>query len=191
MVESARERKLAEADLLARLFPDPMARQLYHALLQHDDYLAQQNESTRAGLETREPYLDGRLLTFLLSSAPQNYLRFGMRKFLLREAMSGLLPEAIRTRRSKGRIARLLFQGIARSHRTLRELVVTMPEELEPFVDAERLAQALDVAAYGGALDQTPFLSALALVLWAHRLPWCNGRLPRLEGLERFEQIRR
>jgi asparagine synthase (glutamine-hydrolysing) len=181
IVERGLERKVTEAERLCRLVPDPLARQLYRSVLLHDDYIAQQNESTRAGLETREPYLDERLIAFLISTAPQDQFRFGRRKFLLREALRGLLPEPIRTRQSKGRVARLLFEGIAHHHQALRQLIITMPEELEPFVDAARFAQALDMAAYGGALPQVPFLSTLALVLWAHRLPWWEGQLPRQE----------
>ncbi len=169
-----------DASLLRTQVSHPLARHLYRAMLEHDDYIAMQSDGILAsGIETREPFMDGRLIAFMMNCPPQYQLRFGVRKFLLREAMRGILPESIRTRTGKGRIARLLFEGIRHSHQELRELVVTLPPELEPYLNAARLAQAVDHAARGGALDdQVSFFSALALVIWAHRLPWCNGRLP-------------
>jgi asparagine synthase (glutamine-hydrolysing) len=53
------------------------------------------------GLEVRHPYLDRRLVEFLLSIPPEQIYRAGTTKWLLRRAMDGILPNIIRLRRDK------------------------------------------------------------------------------------------
>ncbi len=91
--------------------------------------------------------------------------------------MHGMLPEPIRMRRDKGRIARLLFGGIARQRNALRELIGHLPDTLAPYLDSQRLLMALERIALGDDINQVTFLSALSLVIWAHRLPWAGGQL--------------
>jgi len=61
-----------------------------------------EREAAQAGREIRYPFLDSRLVEFILAVPWQQRCRNGERKWLLREAMTGLLPEAIRLRRGKG-----------------------------------------------------------------------------------------
>ena len=62
------------------------------------------------GLEWRHPYLDLRVLEFMLSVPPIPWAR---RKFLLREAMRGRLPEAILKRRKTPLVQSPLRQAIS------------------------------------------------------------------------------
>lgn len=163
--------------MLAQRCPDPLPRVLFFWMLRHQDYMAMHHCSARVGLDTVEPFTDLRLLEFLLGCPAPYQVRVGTRKYLLREAMRDLLPEPIRIRTSKGRMARLLFAGIARHHQILRELVLTAPDLLRPSLDLPAFAQVLDRVASGDAVDQTTLFSTLALVLWAHSLPWAGGRL--------------
>ncbi len=144
----------------------------------HGDYVTQADIALRTGLDTREPYTDMRLIEFLLAIPPQYQVRPFHRKFLLREAMQGILPETIRQRKEKGHAYRLYFQGLAKHHDTLRELVLHMPDMLTPYLDSALLVQALDRVALGDQANVLSLSGAIALVLWAHRLPWANGRLP-------------
>jgi len=52
-------------------------------------------------LEARVPFLDYRLVERTLSLPPEMVIRDGITKHILREAMSGTLPEKIRMRRDK------------------------------------------------------------------------------------------
>lgn len=61
-----------------------------------------EREAAQAGREIWYPFLDSRLIEFILAVPWQQRCRDGERKWLLREAMKGLLPEAIRLRRGKG-----------------------------------------------------------------------------------------
>lgn len=53
------------------------------------------------GVEVRMPFMDWRLVTYAFSLPPESKIGQGYTKLVLREAMRGLLPEAVRTRRDK------------------------------------------------------------------------------------------
>lgn len=53
------------------------------------------------GMEARHPFMDRRLAEFLLAVPPEELFRLGHYKPLLRQAMQGLLPEAVRLRPDK------------------------------------------------------------------------------------------
>ena len=54
------------------------------------------------GIEIRYPFLDSRLVEFILSIPSARRTHNGVRKRILRTAMQGIMPEAIRMRRGKG-----------------------------------------------------------------------------------------
>jgi len=62
----------------------------------------EERAASYAGCEIRYPFLDSRLVEFLLSIPWEKRTRQGQRKWLLRQAMDGLVPEAILTRQGKG-----------------------------------------------------------------------------------------
>jgi asparagine synthase (glutamine-hydrolysing) len=151
----------------------------------HTDYTIQGDVALKmAGIETREPYADLRLITLLLSLSPQQHLRPFPRKFLLREAMQEVLPEQVRTRTGKGRAYRFYFQSVSRYQEQLRRVVAHMPELLRPYLDPLPLLAAIDHVAQGGSVQGVAFSAALALILWAHRLPWADGIFPARDGRE-------
>jgi asparagine synthase (glutamine-hydrolysing) len=53
------------------------------------------------GIEARDPFLDQRLLRFSLSLPPPLLMSGGWTKLVLRQAVAGLLPEAVRWRRGR------------------------------------------------------------------------------------------
>ncbi|HNA33548.1 MAG TPA: asparagine synthase-related protein, partial [Flavobacteriales bacterium] len=57
--------------------------------------------SMRFSVEARMPFLDHRLVEQVIPMAERWFIHRGMTKQLLREAMRGRLPEAIRTRADK------------------------------------------------------------------------------------------
>ena len=67
----------------------------------------------RLGVELRHPFHDLRLTRFVMG-LPGNALRRGnVRKYLLREAMRGTLPEAVRTRGDKAVFQRAIRDAVA------------------------------------------------------------------------------
>ncbi|MCU0724379.1 MAG: asparagine synthase-related protein [Planctomycetes bacterium] len=74
-------------------------------------------EEASDGMEARHPLLDRRLMEYLARLPPEQVLREGLTKSVLRRAMRGLLPEPIRLRADKTRFSAYL----ADSRRVLAE----------------------------------------------------------------------
>lgn len=89
------------------------------------------------GVEIRNPLHDLRLATFLMRVPGRMLRRSGERKFILREAMRGTLPEVVRTRQSKAQFVTSIVDTIADRFRE------RPPSELLPvklgWVDGERI----------------------------------------------------
>jgi asparagine synthase (glutamine-hydrolysing) len=66
-----------------------------HALEWNDRFTA------RLGVEKRHPFFDRRLVDYCLAIPDEARIADGSSKYLLREALRGVLPEAVRERRSK------------------------------------------------------------------------------------------
>ena len=85
-------------------FTDPLRRLLYSflvaqnlpALLHYED-----RSSMAFSIEARVPFLDEELVEFVFALPAEYKLRDGETKWVLRQALRGLLPEAVRTRQDK------------------------------------------------------------------------------------------
>ena len=96
------------------------------ALLHHED-----RNSMAFSIEARLPFLDTRLMDCLWRWPAKLKLRDGISKYVMREAMKGLIPEKVRTRRDK--------MGFATPQdRWLRE---TLRPELESLFSSSAFAQ--------------------------------------------------
>lgn len=92
---------------------DSVAGQLYNSkslkdnLIDHFDYKLEHllkwedRNSMWFSIESRVPFLDFRLVEKTLATTDELKINKGMTKFILREAMKGILPEKIRLRRDK------------------------------------------------------------------------------------------
>lgn len=69
-------------------------------------YIFELSDKTAAahGIEARHPFMDKRLAEFCLALPPQQKLHHGWPRRILRTAMTGILPETIRLRRSKSNL---------------------------------------------------------------------------------------
>jgi asparagine synthase (glutamine-hydrolysing) len=84
---------------------DVLNRQLYADLSLYlaDDILVKVDRMSMAtSLETRAPFLDGDLMELALSMPGHLKIRNGARKWVLKQAMRGILPERILSRRKEG-----------------------------------------------------------------------------------------
>ena len=83
------------------------SKSLHEALLNHFEYklehLLKWNDrnSMAFSIESRTPFLDYRLVEYSLSMEPNQIIRDGVTKYMLRESMKGILPEEIRNRQDK------------------------------------------------------------------------------------------
>ena len=68
--------------------------------------------AAQAGIELRHPLLDPRLVQFALDIPDDQRKRGRFTKFILREALGGDLPDAVRLRRDKGDFAHVVAEAI-------------------------------------------------------------------------------
>lgn len=92
------------------------------------------------GIEPRYPFFDRRLIDFCLSLPPDQSLKHGWERFVLRNAMQGILPEEVRTRPHKANLESAFRHGLR--HHDLAKLAELLEGELEDiaaYADTDRL----------------------------------------------------
>ncbi|MBF0319731.1 MAG: asparagine synthase (glutamine-hydrolyzing) [Nitrospirae bacterium] len=85
-------------------FSDELSRRLYLELIYETvpAILRPEDRNTMSqSIESRSPFLDYRLIEFCFSLPARLKIRNGVGKWILREAMKGVLPEDVRTRKDK------------------------------------------------------------------------------------------
>jgi asparagine synthase (glutamine-hydrolysing) len=104
------------------------------------------------GLNVAFPYLDRDLLAFLMATPGEVQNRNGIPRALLREAMRGILPEAVRSRKGKADFTRVVNAGVARNASEItRALSSACLGVRLGYFDAHRLAP--EVARLSAGLD--------------------------------------
>jgi asparagine synthase (glutamine-hydrolysing) len=125
-----------------------------------------EREPFGGALEVRYPFLYRPLVEHSLRLPPQMRIRAGTGKYVLREAMRGILPEAVRTRRGKGGIDARLLWTLGHEAPRLRELLRDPVVARRGWVRPDRLRQAVEDARCG-EVGSLPFLlCTLALETW-------------------------
>jgi asparagine synthase (glutamine-hydrolysing) len=100
------------------------------------------------GVEVRMPFMDWRLVTYVFSLPPESKIGQGYTKLVLREAMRGLLPEGVRTRRDKIGFAPPMVQWFEGELRPwLYDLVNSQEAAQSPIGVAPYLKQQLERSA--------------------------------------------
>jgi asparagine synthase (glutamine-hydrolysing) len=117
-------------------------------------------------LEMRYPFLYRPLVEFSLALPPAMRTRPFARKWILREAMNGVLPELVRTRRGKGgisgRVELSLVRERARIDAMLRDPVLGQLGAVVP----SRVRAAVAAACAGDEWARSQVTTTLALETW-------------------------
>jgi len=96
--------------------------------------------TTAFSLEVRYPFFDRRLMEFCLALPPEQKLHQGWNRIVMRRAMGGLLPEAIRWRFSKANLTpnfnRRLIDG---DREIIEEAILHHTQAIESYVDLAAL----------------------------------------------------
>lgn len=119
------------------------------------------------GIETRLPFLDYRLVEHLFSYPDDQKIRKGMTKYVLREAMRGCLPEAVRLRASKMGFttpAERWFQESLRH--PVRELLTSRRFQERGYLDPAAVLTAFDAHCRGERLIYKIITSWINLEIW-------------------------
>lgn len=134
-------------------------------LLRHED-----RNSMAHSIETRMPFLDYRLVEFLVKCPSSLKLRNGWSKWILREALEGTLPDSVRLRKSKlgfnAPEGDWLRSGLSNGHRALW----TAPSlRMEEYLNSENFARECTSFVEGrkGAMPAEALFRAVSLELWA------------------------
>lgn len=93
--------RLREKETVRERFATVAQRKEIGSLLNYPYYWLIDRHISRFGLEYRHPLMDRRVIEYCLALPPEQRRRPGQTKFLLRQAMRGLLPERVRTRLTK------------------------------------------------------------------------------------------
>jgi asparagine synthase (glutamine-hydrolysing) len=110
-----RERLRASAGRVVGRIADPLVRESVQRVTAGGEALAHElvdRMGARAGLELRSPFYDRRVLECMLSLPDDLRLRGGRSKFVLREAMAGILPERVRTRTDKAGMEHMFVDAV-------------------------------------------------------------------------------
>jgi hypothetical protein len=118
------------------------------------------------GIELRYPFLYRPLVELGLQLPPTMRARPLAPKWVLREVMRGILPEAIRTRSGKGGIDARLIWGIRRERKRISGVLDAASLPQLGIVNTRKLEEAIDRAVRGEGAAIVLLLAALSLETW-------------------------
>jgi asparagine synthase (glutamine-hydrolysing) len=127
------------------------------------------------GVEMRYPFLHRPLVEMALGLPMELILRPGTTKWVLREAMRGILPEEVRVRGGKGGPDARMVWSLSREEPRLREMLRDPLVAQLGWVDRDGLVAAFERVKGGASVDRGGLDAALALETW---LRVKSGRWP-------------
>jgi asparagine synthase (glutamine-hydrolysing) len=121
--------------------------------------------TARFGVEERHPFHDRRLYEFIMAIPDEQRARDFRRKYILRNAMSGLVPDSVLARRDKADFSILFIQALARMGG--ERLFDTMALESAGWVNRAKFLETYrDRSANYIETNIWPLWTVFALELW-------------------------
>lgn len=151
--------------LLSRILYSEMIYETIPVTLKPED-----RNSMSQSIESRSPFLDYRLVEFCFSLPNRFKIRNGLGKWLLREAMAGILPENVRTRKDKAGFiapADMWFRTI--NKKQLSDLIGSESLRKRDLFDVGRLNEIFDEHQRGVKNHQMFLWQLLNIELWFRR----------------------
>jgi asparagine synthase (glutamine-hydrolysing) len=102
------------------------------------------SQCVAAGIETRHPFFDRRLVEFCLSLPALQKRRNGYGRSIMRRSLRGLLPQTVANRRSKAEFSRYARNGLLHRDREQVEQILQKPDRIAPYVHLPSLRAAWD-----------------------------------------------
>jgi len=133
--------------------------------------------------EKSYPYLDRDLLEFLFAIPPQQLVRPGQRRSLMRRALVGIVPDEILDRKRKAYIVRGPMKAVSAELKPLIDLGQQMISSSLGVVDARAFSQAVLEAAGGKEVPIVILKRTVGLELWMRELKPGTWRRPTGDGL--------
>ena len=120
--------------------------------------------------EKRYPYLDHGLLEFVSAIPPEQLVRPGQRRSLMRRALIGIVPEELLNRKRKAFVTRGPRVGIAAEWPHLLELSQHMLMSSLGITDSTRFVEALQKIRQGAEVPIVPVIRTFGIELWLRNL---------------------
>jgi asparagine synthase (glutamine-hydrolysing) len=123
------------------------------------------------GIEPRFPFWDKRLVEFCLALPPQQKVRRGWTRIVLRRALASILPAEVQWRSSKSNLGPNFEHGLlAYERERLEEMILKDSRTIEKYVNIDFLREAYRRFASGERGDDALTIwKAVSLGLWLQR----------------------
>jgi asparagine synthase (glutamine-hydrolysing) len=122
------------------------------------------------GIDVTYPYAHRPLVEFLQAIPLEQLLRPGENRFLMRRMMTGILPDEIAKRQTKGNPREAIFRAIARESERLRSVFEDARVCARGYVDKVPLLAALDRAKHGYETHTASLVQTISLEFWLRGL---------------------
>lgn len=135
--------EFTEERFCGSLLRNRMLNELFHEatpVILHEDDL----NSMMYSVENRSPYLDTRLFAFAYSIPPEHLIRDGFNKYVLREALKGILNEPVRTCRLKKGFNASIYSVVDFDRKENRDWLLE-DGEIYRYIDRDRMASLIAV----------------------------------------------
>jgi asparagine synthase (glutamine-hydrolysing) len=96
------------------------------------------------GIEVRHPFYDVRLAEFCIALPGDQKIRNGWTRWVMRNAMEGILPPRVQWRAYKSNLGSVLSHGLVTHHMAYIERLARDPGPIEPYIDVAALRVACD-----------------------------------------------
>jgi asparagine synthase (glutamine-hydrolysing) len=163
--ESAAKVSLGPGTSIRQRQKDDLSRYSIPALLHYED-----RNSMAHSIEARVPMLDYQLASFAVNCRTSLKLRNGWTKWILRKAMRGILPEAVRLRKTKLGFSTPQQKWLREDARgTIRSLIHNRVLKLERILSPRKVSATLGafLDRNPGSLTELEAYRVLNLELWA------------------------
>jgi len=123
-----------------------------------------------SSIENTYPYLHRPLVEFLHAIPFEQLVRPGQNRSLMRRAMTGILPEKIAQRKTKGRPKEAILRALSREWSRLRPMFEDARVCAHGYMEKEPLLAALDRTKYGVETSSSSLLRTITLEIWLRAL---------------------
>jgi len=147
-------------DLRGRLYEDVFVHSL-PALLRYED-----KNSMAFSVESRVPFLDPRLVEYIFTLPPRSIIGGGWNKRVMREALTGILPEKIRQRRWKVGFTTPEMDWLRAREDLVTRIFSSDSFNSRPYFDAPAVRDAFERICAGSAEETLAVWRVLNLEVW-------------------------
>ena len=179
--EFSRRMKLQErfvAREALKEFRKPSARDQAHGFLSVVKSISSCWRNEQFGIDVTYPYAHRPLVEFLQAIPLDQLMRPGENRVLMRRMLTGVLPNEIAKRRTKGNPREAIFRAIARESERLRSAFQDSRLCARGYIDKEPLLAALNRAKHGYETHSAFLVQTISLEFW-------------LRGLEKRDSLAR